>query len=165
MPSSPEQLAAAAKAHFEAQSELVTLLTSKTFEAVGKVIEINVGAAKTAMADGGAAALKGAKPNAGQAIDYGRQLAEVGEGVQAEFASAAEAHVLETRKALASLVDDAVRNAPPGSEAAIAMMQSVLANADSGFEKMMSESRKAVKTLQENVKTASGIMAEAGKMI
>ena len=160
MPSSPEQLAAAAKAHFEAQSELVSILTSKTLEAVGKVIEINVGAAKTAMAAGGAGAAA-PTPNAAQAFDYGRQLAEIGEGVQAQFASAAETHVAETRKALAGLVDDAVRNAPPGSESAISLLQSILANADSGFEKMMDESRKAVQTLQANVKTA--LMAEAGK--
>ena len=79
-----------------------------------------------------------------------------------QLAAAAKAH-FEAQSELAALVDDAVRNAPPGSEAAIAMMQSILANADSGFEKMMDESRKAVKTLQANVKTASGLMAEAGK--
>lgn len=153
MPSSPEQLADAAKAHFKAQSELVTLLTSKTFEAVGKVIEINVGAAKAATA-----------PDAGQAFDYGRQLADIGEGVQAEFAKAAEAQVTETRKVLASLIDDAVRSAPPGSEAALAMMRSILDNADSGYGKMMEESRNAVKTLQGSLKTASDMLAEAGKM-
>ena len=150
---SPEQLAAAAKAHFEAQSALVSLLTSKTFEAVGKVIEINVGAAKTA-----------AKPDPAQAFDYGRQLADIGEGVQAEFANAAEAQVTETRKVLAALIDEAVRSAPPGSEATVAMMRSILDNADSGYEKMMDESRKAVKTLQGSLKTASGMLAEAGKM-
>ena len=150
MSSSPEQLAAAAKAHFEAQSELVTILTSKTFEAVGKVIEINVSAAKTA-----------ATPSPGQALDYGRQLADIGEGVQSEFAKAAAAQVLETRKTLAALIDEAVSSAPPGSEAAVAMMRSILDSADSGYEKMMNESRKAVQTLQESVKAASGML---GKM-
>lgn len=159
MPSSPEQLAAAAKAHFEAQSQLIAALTSKTFEAAGKVMEINVNAAKTALANGAA------KPDAGKAFDYGRQLAEIGEGVQAEFASAAEAQVMATRNKLAAMIDEAKRNAPPGSEAAIALLQSILDNADNGYEKMMNESRKAVKTLQENVKTASGLIAEAGKML
>lgn len=164
MPSSPEQLAAAAKAHFEAQSQLVAALTSKTFEAVGKVFEINVNAAKTALADGATGALGAAKPDAGKALDYAGQLAQIGEGVQAEFASTAEAQVMETRKTLASMLDEAKRTAPPGSEAAIAMLQSILDNADSSYEKIMTESRKAVATLQANAKTASGLMAEAGKM-
>lgn len=158
MPSSPEQLAAAAKAHFEAQSQMVAALTSKTFEAVGKIFEINVNAAKTALADGAV------KPDAGKAFDYGRQLAQVGEGVQAEFASAAEAQVTETRNKLATMIDEAKRTAPPGSEAAIALLQSILDNADSSYEKIMDESRKAVAALQANAKTASGLMAEAGKM-
>jgi phasin family protein len=174
MPSSPEQLAAAAKAHFDAQSQLITVLTSKTFEGVEKVIALNVNAAQTAIGELSSAigSVKGPQalfaasssrlePNAEQAFQYGRQLTEIGEGLQAGFAKTAEAQVAETRKALAAMVDEAVKSAPPGSEATIAVLQAVLRNADLGYEKLMKETMKAVETLQSNVKSASEKIAEA----
>lgn len=167
MPSSPEQLAAAAKAHFDAQSQLITVLTSKTFEGVEKVIALNVNAAQTAIGELSSAigSVKDSssrlEPNAEQAFQYGRQLTEIGEGLQAGFAKTAEAQVAETRKALAAMVDEAVKSAPPGSEATIAVLQAVLRNADLGYEKLMKETMKAVETLQSNVKSASEKIAEA----
>lgn len=173
MTTSPEQLAAAAKAHFEAQSAFITLLTSKTVEAMEKVIAVNVNAARSALGDAGAgkaftdpqsllaASQQAWTPNTEQALAYGRELGAIGESMQSDIAQAAEAQVAETRKRLAALVDEAVKEAPAGSEAAIALMQSILGNADAGYEKMMNESRKVAETLQSNVKTASSKLAAA----
>lgn len=173
----PEQFADAAKAHFEAQLQMFNALTSKVFEGVEKVIELNVTAAKEAVGEISSVAREmGAakdpqaflstsvpqvQPNAEKALDYGRHLTEIGQSIHTEFAVAAETQIAETRKKLVSLVEEAAKNAPAGSESTIAMMQSILGNADTGYEQLMKSSRQAAETLQKNVQTANEKMATA----
>lgn len=172
MSSIPEQLAAAAKAHFETQYQLLNTLTTKAFEGMEQIIELNVDAAKTSVADATAAAgeMTAAKdpqalaaaaagqfqPNAEKLADYQRRLAEIGESVYAGFTKAAEEQIAESRRKLAELVAQAEKNAPPGSENAIAVMKTILSNADASYEQMVNSTRQAVETLRNNAAAAAG---------
>ena len=177
MSSIPEQFADAAKAHFEAQLQLINTLTGNVFQGVEKVVELNVNAAKTSLENvtGAAKEISAIKdpqsllaasaaqlqPAAESAIEYGRALTAIGEGMQAEITQAAEAKIAETRKTLAALIDEAVKNAPAGSEQTIAIMKSIVGNADAGYEQLMKNTKQAAETLQANVKTAADKISQA----
>ncbi|MDB5839454.1 MAG: phasin family domain protein [Herminiimonas sp.] len=166
----PEQFAAAAKAHFEAQLALINTLTRKAFEGVEKAIGLNVDAVKSSLEqatdtakklstsgnpqDFLAAAAQG-QPNPEKAREYTRQMTEIATNMHAEFTRAAEAQVAETRQKLATLVEEASKNAPPGSEAAIATMKSILLSADTAYEQLARNAKQAAEMLQTSVKTAS----------
>lgn len=177
MSSIPEQFADAAKAHFEAQLQLINTLTGNVFQGVEKVVELNVNAAKTSLdnATGAAKEMSAIKdpqamlaasaaqlqPAAESAIEYGRALTAIGTSMQAEITQAAEAKIAETRKTLAALIDEAVKNAPAGSEQTIAIMKSIVGNADAGYEQLMKNTKQAAETLQANVKTAADKISQA----
>jgi phasin family protein len=179
MSSIPEQLTAAAKAHFETQFQLLNTLTSKAFEGVEKVIELNMDAARTSLDEASSAAREMSsatdpqallaasaaqvQPNAEKTLEYNRQLAEIGESIYTEFSKAAEAQVAENRAKLAALIEEAEKNAPPGSENAIAIMKSILSNADAGFEQGMKNATQAVEALKTNLTLASRQFTQAAE--
>lgn len=179
MSSIPEQLAAAAKAHFETQYKLLNTLTTKAFEGMEQIIELNVDTAKTSVQDANAAAgeLTAAKdpqelaaaasgrlqPNAEKMLDYQRRLAEIGESVYSGFTRAAEEQIAESRQKLAALVAEAEKNAPPGSENAIAVMKTILSNADASYEQMVNSTRQAIETLRNNAAAAAERFSGAAK--
>ena len=177
MSSVPEQLAAAAKAHFESQFQLLNALTGKAFEGMEKVIELNMNAAKTSLDEAtGAAreigtatdpqALLSAsaaqlQPSAEKALDYNRRLTEIGDEVYAEFSKVAEAQITESRNKLHALIEEAEKNAPAGSENAIATMKAILGNADASYEQMMQSARQAVDVLRNNMTMTGERFAQA----
>jgi phasin family protein len=172
-----EQFAAATKAHFEAQLALLNTLTAKTFEGVEKVIELNLSAAKASLEESSGAAKQllsakdpqefmtisaaQAKPNAEKAAAFGRHLAGIASGTQAEFTRAAEAQVAETSRKINALIEEVSKNAPAGSENAIAILKSVISNANAGYEQLTKNAKQAVETLEANLNTATTQLTKA----
>lgn len=166
----PEQFSAASKASLEAQLALLSNLTNKTFESVEKVVELNLFAAKATLEDSGAAARQllsakdaqewmslaaaQAQPNAEKALAYGRNLASIASGVQAEFSKAAEAQIAETSRKMVELVEEVTKNAPAGSENAVALLKSAIGNANAGYEQLTKTTKQAVETLEANLNSA-----------
>lgn len=166
----PEQFSAASKANFEAQLALLSALTSKTFESVEKVIGLNLNVAKASLEESNAAAKQfltvkdpqewlaltaaQAQPNAEKALAYGRHLASIASGVQAEFSKAAEAQIAETSRKVLELVEEVTKNAPAGSENAIALVKSAIGNANAGYEQLTKTTKQAVEALEANLNTA-----------
>jgi len=165
-----EQFSAASKANIEAQLSLLSTLTSKTFEGVEKMVELNLDAAKASLENSSVAArqLLGAKdpqewlslaaaqaqPNAEKALAYGRSLASIATGVQTEFSKAAEAQIAETSRKLLELVEEVTKNAPAGSENAVALLKSAIGNANAGYEQLSKTTKQAVETLEANLNNA-----------
>ena len=128
----PEQFAAAQKANLE------TLfgLTSKAFEGVEKLVELNIQVVKSTIAESQenaqrALSVKDAQellalqasltqPVAEKVLSYGRHLYEIASATQAEFARVAEAQYEEQNKKVQALVENVAKNAPAGSETAVA---------------------------------------------
>ncbi len=166
----PEQFSAATKANFDAQLALITTLTNKAFEGVEKFVDLNMNLAKASLEESTATtkqllaakdpqeffSLTAAKaqPNAEKAIAYGRHLASIATNTQAEFTKAAEAQIAETSRKVISLVDDVSKNAPAGSENAIALLKSAIGNANASYEQLTKTTKQAVETLEGNLNTA-----------
>ena len=157
-----EQLMAAQKANVE------TLfgLTTKAFEGVEKLVELNLQVAKTAMgevADNTRAALsvKDAQellalqasllqPSAEKAAAYGRHVYDIAAAINAEVTKVAEGQIAEAQKKFMSLVDTAVKNAPAGSENAVTLVKSAVAAANNAFESVQKATKQAADVAEAN---------------
>lgn len=173
----PEQFSAATKANIEAQIALLTSLTNKAVEGVGKIIDLNMNVAKTSLDESNAAAKQllsakdlqeflsltaaQAQPNAEKALAYGRHLASIASTAQAEFAKAAEAQIAETNRKVVDLIDEVTKNAPAGSETAIAFVKSTIGNANASFEQFSKNTKQAVDALEVNLNTAASQFSQA----
>lgn len=175
----PEQFSAASKATVAAQLALFSSLSGKAFESVEKIIDLNITAAKNSLAESNAAAkqLLAAKdpqewfsvtaalaqPNTEKALSYGRQLAGIASGVQAEISKAAETQVTETSRKVLELVEELSKSAPAGSESAFAFIKSAIGNAGVGYEQLNKTTKQAVDTLEANLNTAATSLSQAAE--
>jgi phasin family protein len=175
----PEQFSAATKANFEAQLALLTSLTNKTFESVEKLVDLNINAAKTSLEESTIAAKQilaakdpqeffsltsaHAQPNAEKALAYGRHLASIASSAQAEFTKAAEEQISETNRKVLSLIEDVTKNAPAGSENAVAILKSTIGNASAGYEQLTKTTKQAVEALEANFNTAVNQFSQAAE--
>ncbi|MCE3262243.1 MAG: Phasin (PHA-granule associated protein) [Pseudoduganella sp.] len=166
----PEQFSNATKASLENQFALFSSLTNKAFEGVEKFVDLNITAAKASLEESSVATKQllaakdpqefftlsaaQAQPVAEKAIAYGRHLASIASGTSAEFSKAAESQIAETNRKVISLVDEVSKNAPAGSESAVALFKSALNNANAGYEQFSKSAKAAAETFEANVNAA-----------
>ena len=166
----PEQFSNATKANFEAQFAIFSALTNKAFEGVEKIVDLNLTAAKASLEESSITAKQlmsakdpqeffslasaQAQPTAEKTMAYGRHLANIASSTSAEFSKAAETQIAETNRKVISLVDEVSKNAPAGSENAVAMFKSALGNANAGYEQFSKTAKQAAETIESNVAQA-----------
>jgi phasin family protein len=168
-----EQIAASNKATLE------TLfgLTTKAFEGVEKMVELNVTAAKAALAESAdhakaSLSVKDAQeflalqagllqPMAEKSAAYSRHLYDIASGAGAEFTKNVEAQSAEAQKKIMGLVDTAAKNAPTGSESAVAMMKSAVTAANTAFESVQKSVKQATEMAEKNFAAASETAVKA----
>jgi phasin family protein len=177
MYSNPEQFSNATKALFETQLSVFNALTSKTVESVEKMVALNIAALKASTEETLDAARQlsqakdpqafmeltsaQVKANAEKAADYSRHFSEIAAGLKSEFTKAAEKQLDETKHKVSALVEDVTKNAPAGSESAIAMLKTAITNANAGFEQMTKVTKQAVETVEAQVVKASDQFSQA----
>jgi phasin family protein len=170
-----EQLVAAQKANVE------TLfgLTNKAFEGVEKLVELNLQVAKTTLgevADTTKAALsvKDAQellalqasllqPAAEKAAAYSRHLYDIMAGTNAEVSRAAEAQMADAQKKVLSLVDNAVKNAPAGTENAVALVKSAVTAANNAYESVQKAAKQAAEVAEANFTAITNTAVKASQ--
>ncbi|MEO6972359.1 MAG: phasin family protein [Rhodoferax sp.] len=170
-----EQILAAHKANVE------TLfgLTTKAFEGVEKLVQLNVTASKAALAEAAdttraALSVKDAQellalqagllqPLAEKTAAYSRHLYDIAQGTGAEFTKAFEAQSADTQQKFAGLIDSAASNAPAGSETAVAVMKSAVAAATNAYESVQKAVKQATDMAEANFNSAAATAASATK--
>ena len=170
-----DQLISAQKANLE------TLfgLTTKAFEGVEKLVELNVTASKAALTEaaGTTQALLSVKdaqellalqaslyqPLAEKTAAYSRHLYDIAQGTGAEFSKAFEAKAAEAQQAFVGLVDSASKNAPAGSETAVAVLKSAVAAANNAFESVQKAVKQASDVAEANFNAVSTQAVAAAK--
>ena len=171
-----EQLIAAQKANIE------TLfgLTNKAFEGVEKLVELNLQVAKAALGEvaettRAALSVKDAQellalqagllqPAAEKAAAYSRHLYDIAAATGAEVTKVAEATASEAQTKFMSAVDNAVKNAPAGSENAVALVKSAVAAANNAFEGVQKAVKQASETAEANFQAISATATKAAKV-
>jgi len=141
-----EQIMASNKANIE------TLfgLTTKAFEGVEKLVELNMTASRAALSEAAQhtqavmdvkdaqelIALQAGmlQPLAEKTAAYSRHLYDIASGTGTELGKAIESQAADVQKAFTNLVDNAAKNAPAGSETAVAVMKSAMSAATNAFE-------------------------------
>jgi phasin family protein len=162
-----EQFTAAAKTNFETQFAALTALTNHAFESVTKIADLNLNIAKASFEESSAATKQllaakdpqefftltaaQAQPSAEKALAYGRSLAGIASSSHSEITKAAEAHIAEQSRKVLALIDDLSKNAPAGSEQAIALLKSAIGNVNAGYEQLSKAIKQAAEVLQANV--------------
>lgn len=175
----PEQLSTATKTHFTSQFELINSLTNNAFANVEKVIQLNVAAAKTSFEESTAAMQQllsakdpqaffalttaQAQPASEKTLAYGRHLASIATGAHAEFTKATEAQIADASSKVSALVAEVSKNAPAGSESAVAILKSAIDNANAGYAQLSKSSKQAAEALEANIATATSQFAQAAE--
>jgi phasin family protein len=169
----PEQIASAQKANIE------TLfgLTSKAFEGVEKIVELNVAASRAALNEAAnhSQALLNVKdvqsllalqtsffqPLAEKTAAYNRHLYNIATSTGTELNKALEAKSSEYQQSFNRLVESTTQNAPAGSETAVAMMKSAVSAANNAFEGVQKAVKQASDLAEANFKAVATTAANA----
>jgi len=151
--------------------EILFGLSSKAFEGVEKIVELNLQTAKAAMsevADTTRAALSAKdpqeffalqaglyQPTAEKIAAYNRHLYEIAAATNAEVTKVAEATAAEAQAKFLALVDTAVKNAPAGTENAVALVKTAVAAATNAFEGVQKAAKQAADVAEANMQALS----------
>ena len=170
-----EQMIAAHKANID------TLfgLTNKAFEGVEKLVELNLQVAKASLievaeATKAAMSAKDAQellalqtsmlqPSAEKAAAYSRHLYDIAASTNAEVTKVAESTLADTQKKMLSVVDNAVKNAPAGSENAVALVKSAVAAANNAYESVHKAAKQAAEVAEANFTAITNTAVKASQ--
>ena len=170
-----EQVVASQKASIE------TLfgLTTKAFEGVEKIVELNLTASKAALSEASShtqsvLSVKDAQellalqsglfqPLAEKTAAYSRHLYDIATGAGAEFSKTFEGQATDAQKKFMGLVDNAAKNAPAGSEAAVAIMKSSVAAATNALESVQKAVKQATEVAEANFNAVAATATNAAK--
>ena len=168
-------------ASHKANMETLMGLTSKAFEGVEKIVELNMTASKAAMAEAGdhAKAVLSVKdaqelmalqssmfqPLAEKTAAYSRHLYEIASNSSAEFTKAVEGQAAEVQKKINGMVDAAAKNAPAGSETAVAMFKSAVSAANNALESVQKAVKQATDVAEANFTNAASTAMNATKAV
>lgn len=170
-----DQIIAAQKANLE------TLfgLTTKAFEGVEKIVELNVTASKAALSEASTTAQAALEvkdvqellalqaslyqPLAEKTAAYSRHLYDIAQNTGAEFGKAFESKAAEAQQTIVGLIDSASKNAPAGSETAVAVLKSAVAAANNAFESVQKAVKQASDVAEANFNAVSTQAVNAAK--
>ena len=163
----PEQIQAANKANVET----FLAVANAQFAAMEKLATLNASVVKTAFEESIAntRALLGAKdvqefvslqsafaqPAIEKAIAYSKNVYEVATDANAELSKVAERRVAEWNENFVSLLDKVSKNAPAGSDVAVAAVKSMLAAANSAYDNLTKVTKQATEIAEANVSAAT----------
>ena len=163
----PEQIQSANKSNVET----LLAVANAQFAAFEKLANISAGAVKTAFEDSinNTRALLSAKdvqefvslqnafaqPAMEKAIAYSKSVYEVATEANAELTKVAERRVSEWNEGFVGLLDKVSKNAPAGSDVAVAAIKSMLAASNSAYDNLSKVARQATEIAEANVNAAT----------
>jgi phasin family protein len=154
-------------------------LSGLAFEGVEKLIELNTQVAKAALSEAAttiqaALSVKDAQellalqagllqPAAEKVAAYHRSVYEIAASTGAEVGRVAEATAADAQAKFMSVVDNAVKNAPAGTENAVALVKSAVAAANNAFESVQKAGKQAAEVADANFQALSQSAVRATK--
>ena len=171
-----ENLASANKASVEA----FLTLANTAFASAERFAALNLNTARSFLEDGmaNAKALLGAKdlqqlvslqstlaqPSVEKFVSYSRNVYEIATQTQEEVSKIVESQFAEVNKNVTSALDKAVKNAPAGSDVAVAAVKSAIAAANSAYDNMSKAAKQVAEIAEANMAAAtSATVKAAGK--
>jgi phasin family protein len=161
----------------KASVETLFGLTNKAFEGVEKLVELNLQVARASLSEAAettkaALSVKDAQelmalqasllqPAAEKAAAYSRHLYDIVAGTNAEVGKVAEATIADGQKKMLSVVDNAVKNAPAGTENAVALVKSAVAAANNAYESVSKAAKQAAEVAEANFQAVTSTAVKA----
>jgi phasin family protein len=154
-------------------------LTSQAFEGVEKLVQLNLTASKAALAETAETvqtaltvkdgqellALQAAlfQPMAEKTAAYTRHLYDIASGMGAEFGKVFESQAADAQKKFLAVVDNAAKNAPAGSETAVAVFKSAIAAGNNALESVQKAVKQASDVAEANFNAVANQAVNAAK--
>jgi phasin family protein len=154
-------------------------LTAKAFEGVEQLVALNLQVAKAGLTEVAAHAkatlsVKDAQellalqasllqPAAEKAAAYSRHLYEIAQGTSAEVSKIAEGKIAESQASFMAAVDSAVKNAPAGTENAVALVKSAVAAANNAIESVTKAAKQAQDVAEANFQALNTTAVKASQ--
>ena len=173
MYTTPEQLSSANKANVE------TLLTiaNTAFASAERLAALNLNTARVLLEDvvGNAKTLMAAKdiqellsmqtalaqPSLEKVVAYSRSVYEISTQTHEELGKVFEGQFAELNKNVSSALDKAAKNAPAGSDVAVAAVKSAIAAANSAYDSMSKAAKQVAEMTEANVAAATSATVKA----
>ncbi len=173
MANTTEQLSAANKANVET----MLALANTAFAGAERLAALNLNTARSVLEDGVSSvkSLMGAKdlqefvtlqstlaqPAFEKAIAYARSVYEISSQTQEEYTKLFEKQFAEMNKAVTTALDAAAKNAPAGSDVAVAAVKSAIAAANSAYDSMTKAAKQVAEITEANVNAATNATVKA----
>ncbi len=154
-------------------------LTETAFSGVEKLVELNLAAAKAAFNENvhhvqsmisikdpaEIVALQSSfyQPIAEKGVAYGRHVYEIATSTTSELSKSIESQAQEAQHALMSMIDGATKNAPQGSEVAVAMFKNAMAASQNAIETAQKAIKQVTETAEANIQAAVSSATTATK--
>ncbi|MFN7572611.1 MAG: TIGR01841 family phasin [Betaproteobacteria bacterium] len=161
----------------KAQMDALYALSHTMFDATERLVDLNLAAAKAMLDESAERAqmLMGVKdaqellatsgsfaqPALDKAVSYSRNVYGIASGAGAEASKIFEAQIAESNKKMAELIDFAGKNAPAGTEPAMAMLKSAVAAANTAYDTFAKAAKQAVDVVESNVTAATNATVKA----
>ena len=167
-----EQFTATQQANMNAAADL----SQSAFASFERLVELNMAAGKAAVGESFAnmQALMAAKspqdlmavqaalvqPAFEKSVSYGRHIADIANSTGAQFSQAVESKMAESEQAVKSLVENSLKNAPAGSDAAVAVIKTAFEASQTAAETLKKVAKHAAHSAEASMKAATA-QAEA----
>jgi len=159
------------------QMDAAFALGQTFFDATERMLELNLAAAKATLEESveRVQALMSAKdvqeflalssalsqPTLEKAVSYSRTVYGIANGAGTEVSRIVESQVAENNKKVTQLIDFAAKNAPAGSEPAVAALKSAVAAANTAYDTFAKAAKQAVDFAESNVAAATSATMKA----
>lgn len=167
-----EQYLNASKTFMQSQANAFNTLASSVLESTEKVATLNLAAIKASAQDAGKVLTQATsardpqeffalvtaqfQPSNEKAASYARYLGEIFTESQQVFAKTAEAQVAEVSRAAAAIVDQFAAVSPAGSSDAMALVKSMMGNANAFYEQVNKVVKQTGEAMQAQASNLSG---------
>ena len=157
--------------------EALTGLSEKAFSSFEKLVKLNIAASKALLGESIAnlqalGEIKDAqalmafqsgmlKPMTDKAASYSRHLLDIVSGSRDDFSKAFESTSAQSQKSVTALLDASLKNAPVGSEAAVAVIKSAIDASTNAVESAQKSAKQALEAVESNMTSLSATSQKA----
>jgi phasin family protein len=156
-------------------------MSHKAFAGVEKIVELNLTAGRAALAESAAHAkavlsVKDAQelvalqtsfiqPLAEKSAAYSRHIYDIAQGTGAELTKGLEGKAAESQHAVQSFMESALKNAPAGSEQAVAFFKQAVTASNTALESVQKAVKQAADMAESHIQTATETAVKASKSV
>jgi phasin family protein len=170
-----EQVVASQKANLDSLYNL----TQQAFEGVEKLVDLNIKATRANLNESveHAQAVLSAKdaqefialqstlaqPLVEKAVSYNRHVYDIASGTSAELFKAFESKAAEFQNSIHSYVESSLKNAPAGSETAVAFFKQAMSVSNNAVESIQKAAKQAVEVAENNINAVTETAVKVAK--